>query len=189
MVPRTRLGEVLAEIERMSEESGIRAANVFHAGDGNLHPLILYDGRERGAVERAHELAGEILRLCIALGGSITGEHGIGLEKREYLSLMFSPDDVEMMHRMRRAIDPAELANRGKMLEVTEITSAAASRRCRRSCARRPAYACCRCGSIQAGAVEIERDDVDRLASVHRRHHRVRPRRAHDDGARGHAGA
>jgi glycolate oxidase len=119
VVPRTRLGEVLAEIDHMSEASGIRVANVFHAGDGNLHPLILYDGREPGAADRAHDLAGQILRLCISLGGSITGEHGVGLEKREYLSLMFSADDLEMMHRLRRTIDPAELANRGKMLEVT----------------------------------------------------------------------
>ncbi len=119
VVPRTRLGEVLAEIDRMSAERGIRVANVFHAGDGNLHPLILYDGREQGAAAGAHELAGEILRLCISLGGSITGEHGIGMEKREYLPLMFSPDDIELMHRVRRAIDPAQLANRGKMLEVS----------------------------------------------------------------------
>ena len=118
VVPRTRLGEALAEIDRMSSASGIRVANVFHAGDGNLHPLILYDGREPGAGDRAHALAGEILRLCISLGGSITGEHGVGLEKLEYLPLMFSQDDLEMMHRLRRAIDPAELANRGKMLEV-----------------------------------------------------------------------
>jgi glycolate oxidase len=119
VVPRTRLGEVLAEIDRMSEESGIRVANVFHAGDGNLHPLILYDGREDGAADRAHALAGEILKLCISLGGSITGEHGIGVEKREYLPLMFSDDDLALMHRVRRAVDPAELANRGKMLEVS----------------------------------------------------------------------
>jgi glycolate oxidase len=118
VVPRTRLGEVLAEIDRMSQASGIRVANVFHAGDGNLHPLILYDGREPGAAERAHELAGQILRLCISLGGSITGEHGVGVEKLEYLPLMFSPDDLEMMQRLRRAVDPSELANRGKMLEV-----------------------------------------------------------------------
>jgi glycolate oxidase len=120
VVPRTRLGEVLAEIDRMSAATGIRVANVFHAGDGNLHPLILYDGREPGAAERAHELAGRILKLCISLGGSITGEHGIGLEKREYLPLMFSEDDLAMMHRLRRGIDPAQLANRGKMLEVSE---------------------------------------------------------------------
>jgi glycolate oxidase len=120
VVPRTRLGEVLAEIDRMSRETGIRVANVFHAGDGNLHPLILYDGRDAGAAAGAHALAGEILRLCISLGGSITGEHGIGVEKREYLPLMFSEDDLALMHRIRRAIDPKELSNRGKMLEVSE---------------------------------------------------------------------
>jgi glycolate oxidase len=119
VVPRTQLGEALAEIGRMSEAAGLRVANVFHAGDGNLHPLILYDGREPGAAQRAHDLAGQILRLCISLGGSITGEHGIGLDKREYLPLMFSEQDLAMMHNLRRAIDPAQLANRGKMLEVT----------------------------------------------------------------------
>jgi glycolate oxidase len=117
VVPRTRLGEALAEIDRMSEDAGIRVANVFHAGDGNLHPLILYDGRDRNALVRAHDLAAEILQLCIALGGSITGEHGVGLEKRAFLPLMFSEDDLELMRRVRRSIDPAELANRGKMLE------------------------------------------------------------------------
>jgi glycolate oxidase len=118
VVPRTRLAEALAEIGRMSADTGIRVANVFHAGDGNLHPLILYDGREPGAEASAHALAGRILKLCISLGGSITGEHGVGLEKLEYLPLMFSHDDLEMMRRIRRAIDPAELANRGKMLQV-----------------------------------------------------------------------
>ncbi len=118
VVPRTRLGEALAEIGRLSEEAGIRVANVFHAGDGNLHPLILFDGRDDGAVERAEELAGEILRLCVRLGGSITGEHGVGLEKRDFLSLMFSEDDFALMHRLRDAVDPRGLANRGKMLEV-----------------------------------------------------------------------
>ena len=81
-MPRARLGEALAAIEAMSRKHGIRVANVFHAGDGNLHPLILYDGREAGAHDRAEVLAAEILRLCIRLGGSITGEHGVGLEKR-----------------------------------------------------------------------------------------------------------
>ena len=118
VVPRTRLGEALAEIDRLSAETGIQVANVFHAGDGNLHPLILYDARQEGASERAHHLAGEILRLCIAFGGSITGEHGVGLEKRAYLPLMFGAGDMEMMHSIRRSVDPAELANRGKMLEV-----------------------------------------------------------------------
>jgi len=117
VVPRTRLGEALAEIDRLSAESGIRVANVFHAGDGNLHPLILFDGREPGAVDRAEALAGDILRLCVALGGSITGEHGVGVEKRKYMSLMFAEDDLALMRRVRDAVDPAELANRGKVLE------------------------------------------------------------------------
>ncbi len=116
VVPRTQLAHALAEIDRRSRETGIRIANVFHAGDGNLHPLILYDGAQEGAADRAHALAGEILRLCIALGGSITGEHGVGLEKRDYLPLMFSADDMNFMRRVRRAVDPAELSNRGKML-------------------------------------------------------------------------
>ncbi len=101
VVPRTRLGEVLAEIERLSARFGLRVANVFHAGDGNLHPLILYDGRKPGALERAEALAGEIL--CLRLGGSITGEHGVGLEKRTYLAEMFGPDDLDAMRRIRRA--------------------------------------------------------------------------------------
>jgi glycolate oxidase len=123
VVPRTRLGEALAEIGRMSEAAGIRVANVFHAGDGNLHPLILFDAREPGAVERAEELAGDILRMCIALGGSITGEHGVGVEKRAYLPLMFSEDDLALMVRLRQSVDPDELANRGKMLDVAPVTA------------------------------------------------------------------
>jgi len=115
VVPRTKLGEALAEIERLSREYDIRVANVFHAGDGNLHPLILYDGREQGAVERAERLAAEILRMCIRLGGSVTGEHGVGLEKREALQEMFGPKDVEFMVRIHKSVDPLQLANRGKM--------------------------------------------------------------------------
>ena len=115
VVPRGRLGQVLAEIERLSAAHNCRVANVFHAGDGNLHPLILYDGREPGALERAEALAGDILRLCIKFEGSITGEHGIGMEKRDYLSLMFSEVEIDTMHRLRQVIDPQELANRGKM--------------------------------------------------------------------------
>ncbi|HEY4281000.1 MAG TPA: FAD-linked oxidase C-terminal domain-containing protein [Conexibacter sp.] len=120
VVPRTRLGATLAEIDRLSAERGIRVANVFHAGDGNLHPLILFDGAEPGALERAEALGREILTLCIEAGGSVTGEHGIGVEKRDYLPLMFSPDEMALMHRLRTSVDPDELANRGKMLAVGE---------------------------------------------------------------------
>ncbi|MDQ7828855.1 MAG: FAD-linked oxidase C-terminal domain-containing protein [Armatimonadota bacterium] len=116
VVPRTRLAEALAEIERLSARYGLRVANVFHAGDGNLHPLVLYDGRRPGELERAEALAGEILELCIRLGGSITGEHGVGMEKRDFLPRMFGPDDLALMRRLRRAMDPRELANRGKVL-------------------------------------------------------------------------
>lgn len=115
VVPRSKLGEALAAIERLSAQYNIRVANVFHAGDGNLHPLILYDGREEGALHRAEALAGEILQLCIDLGGSITGEHGVGMEKRQYMPAMFGADDMQAMADLRRAIDPLELANRGKM--------------------------------------------------------------------------
>ncbi|NQV24116.1 MAG: FAD-binding oxidoreductase, partial [Rhodopirellula sp.] len=95
---------------------GIRVANVFHAGDGNLHPLVMFDGREEGALHKAEELSGEIIRLCIRLGGSITGEHGVGLEKKMYLGEMYGEDDIEFMHQLARAIDPLELSNRGKKL-------------------------------------------------------------------------
>jgi glycolate oxidase len=121
VVPRSKLGEALGEIERRSAEHGIRVANVFHAGDGNLHPLILYDGRDPDALPRAKVLAGEILSMCIRLGGSITGEHGIGMEKREYLSKMFSPVDIAVMQALHQAIDPYGLSNRGKMLQGGEL--------------------------------------------------------------------
>ncbi len=116
VVPRGKLGEALAEIGRLSEKHGLDVANVFHAGDGNLHPLILYDGKEAGALERAEVLAGEILRLCIRLGGTITGEHGVGMEKRDYMPELFSEVDLDAMVAIRRQIDPKEIANRGKKL-------------------------------------------------------------------------
>ena len=115
VVPRSRLGEALVEINALKEKYRLDVANVFHAGDGNLHPLILYDGREAGALEKAEALAGEILALCINLGGSITGEHGIGMEKRDYLPAMFSEEEIDIMQALRLAIDPKEIANRGKM--------------------------------------------------------------------------
>lgn len=116
VVPRSRLGEALAHIERLSQQYELRVANVFHAGDGNLHPLILYDGRVEGMLEKAEELAGEILHLCVELGGSITGEHGVGVEKRAYMPEMFSEVDLAVMGRIREQVDPRALANRGKML-------------------------------------------------------------------------
>ena len=125
VVPRSHLGAALARIEELSRTYDLPVANVFHAGDGNLHPLILYNGREAGALERAEELAGEILSMCIELGGSITGEHGVGMEKLAYMPRMFSPTDLDVMTELRQAIDPAELANRGKMLPAGEAPALA----------------------------------------------------------------
>jgi len=116
VVPRSRLGDALNRIQTLSAEYGIRVANVFHAGDGNLHPLILFDGREAGALERAEQLASCILTMCIELGGSITGEHGVGMEKREHLEKMFQPADMQVMYELRQSMDPDQLSNRGKML-------------------------------------------------------------------------
>jgi glycolate oxidase len=115
VVPRRRLGEALRRIGEMTREAGLRCANVFHAGDGNLHPLILFDGAIPGALGRAEALAGRILRMCIEMGGSITGEHGVGVEKRDYLPEMFSPDEIDCLRRLRAAYDPLEIANPGKM--------------------------------------------------------------------------
>ncbi len=116
VVPRTKLAQALTEIQEIGHKFNCRIANVFHAGDGNLHPLIMFDGRQPGALEHAEQCAGEILRMCIRLGGSITGEHGIGLEKKAYLEEMYGPDDTELMRQLRLAVDPKDLANRGKML-------------------------------------------------------------------------
>jgi glycolate oxidase len=123
VVPRRRLGEALRRIGEMSRESGVRVANVFHAGDGNLHPLILFNGREPGALQRAESLAGRILEMCVEMGGSITGEHGVGVEKRDYLPAMFSPDEIDCMERLRAAFDPLRIANPGKMFPTSEAPS------------------------------------------------------------------
>jgi glycolate dehydrogenase FAD-linked subunit len=120
VVPRRRLGEALRRVGEMSREAGLRCANVFHAGDGNLHPLILFDGREPGALERAEKLAGMILQMCVEMGGSITGEHGVGVEKRDFLPTMFSSDEIDCLQRIRDAFDPLGIANPGKMFPSTE---------------------------------------------------------------------
>ena len=125
VVPRRRLGEALRKISAWSREMNVRCANVFHAGDGNLHPLILYDGREAGALERAEALAGRILRMCVEMGGSITGEHGVGMEKRDYLADMFSADEIDCMKRLRAAFDPHGIANPGKMFPAADAPALA----------------------------------------------------------------
>ncbi len=111
VVPRTKLPDVLRGVYTVCERAGFPVANVFHAGDGNLHPNVLFDARVPGATERVLEIGAEIMRLCVEAGGSITGEHGVGLEKRDFMSWIFSEDDLEAMTRVKRAFVPAGAAD------------------------------------------------------------------------------
>ena len=121
VIPRTKLPEVLGEIERMADERGLRVANVFHAGDGNLHPLVLFDDAVEGQAHEAEELAGAILELCITSGGSITGEHGVGQEKRMKMGKQFTPEDLDTMQLLRCAFDPDGVANPGKVFPTPRL--------------------------------------------------------------------
>jgi glycolate oxidase len=109
------LAEVLREISRLSEVHGLRVANVFHAGDGNLHPLILYDANAPGEIERAEEFGADILKLCVEVGGVLTGEHGVGVEKRDLMGTMFDETDLAQLERLKCAFDPDGLLNPGKV--------------------------------------------------------------------------
>jgi glycolate oxidase len=115
VIPRTALPQVLSEIERLSKEAGLRVANVFHAGDGNLHPLVLFDKTIPGQEDIAEKLSNRILELCLAAGGSITGEHGVGEDKKKMMSKMFSEPDLDTMQRVRCAFDPLQLSNPTKV--------------------------------------------------------------------------
>jgi glycolate oxidase len=115
VIPRTALSETLRQIRRLGEAAGLRVANVFHAGDGNLHPLVLYDRRIAGQEELAESLAADILRLCIKAGGSITGEHGVGYEKKEFMPEMYAEPDLATMQRVRVAFDPLGICNPRKI--------------------------------------------------------------------------
>ncbi len=119
VIPRTRLPEVLDRITELSAEYGLRVANVFHAGDGNLHPLVLFDGDDEAV--RAEELAGEIVKACVDAGGSITGEHGVGVDKKRYMPKMFAEEDLATFQRLRCAFDPAGLANPGKVMPTPRL--------------------------------------------------------------------
>ncbi len=114
-IPRKRLSEVLARIKQMQAQHGLRCANVFHAGDGNLHPLILYDANQPGQLERAEEFGRDILRLCVEVGGVLTGEHGVGVEKRDLMDTMFTATDLDQQMRLKCAFDPDSLLNPGKV--------------------------------------------------------------------------
>ena len=115
VVPRTRLTQVLRKVSEVSEKYGIIIANVFHAGDGNLHPCMLFDGREPGVTERAMAGAAELMEYCVAMGGTLSGEHGIGLEKKQFMPLVFTDADLAVMRRARDAFAPANRLNPGKI--------------------------------------------------------------------------
>jgi glycolate oxidase len=121
VIPRTRLPDVLERIDALAREYGMRVANVFHAGDGNLHPLVCYDADVPGEAERAEELSGLILDACLEAGGSITGEHGVGVDKRKHMPKMFSEPDLDAFQRLRCAFDPAGLANPGKVMPTPRL--------------------------------------------------------------------
>lgn len=117
-IPRRRLPDVLERMAALSEHYGLKVANVFHAGDGNLHPLILYDANRPGELDRAEAFGSDILRLCVEVGGVLTGEHGVGVEKRDLMPVMFSEDDLKAQQRVKCAFDPELLLNPGKVFPV-----------------------------------------------------------------------
>jgi glycolate dehydrogenase FAD-linked subunit len=121
VIPRTALSEVLREMKRVADDAGVRVANVFHAGDGNLHPLVLFDGGRAGETERAEEVSAQILALCLAYGGSITGEHGVGSDKAKHMPKMFTADDLDTMQLVRCAFDPGGIANPGKIFPTPRL--------------------------------------------------------------------
>ena len=122
VIPRTKLpGGARARSTSWPSEYGLIVANVFHAGDGNLHPLVCYDGAVEGEAERAEELSGLILDACLDAGGSITGEHGVGVDKKKHMPKMFAEADLDAFQRLRCAFDPAGLANPGKVMPTPRL--------------------------------------------------------------------
>ena len=121
VIPRTVLPDMLRRIARLSQESGVRVANVFHAGDGNLHPLVLFDDAVDGQADRAEEVSGAIIDLCIELGGSITGEHGVGSDKAKFMPKMFGQNDLDTMQLVRCAFDPDGISNPGKIFPTPRL--------------------------------------------------------------------
>jgi glycolate oxidase len=121
VIPRTRLSEVLRQIDALAEQYQLRVANVFHAGDGNLHPLVCYDAEREGEAQRAETLSGLIIKACVDAGGSITGEHGVGVDKKGYMPSMFGEADLDAFQRLRCAFDPRGLANPGKVMPTPRL--------------------------------------------------------------------
>jgi glycolate oxidase len=121
VIPRSEIAKVLREIAELAARAGLRVANVFHAGDGNLHPLVLYDGRQPGQEHKAEQLGGEILRVCLRYGGSITGEHGVGKDKVQYMGEMFTENDLDAMGSVRCAFDANHTMNPGKVFPTPRL--------------------------------------------------------------------
>ena len=121
VIPRSEIARVLQEIAQLAAREGLRVANVFHAGDGNLHPLVLYDARVPDEEKKAEAMAGDILRICLRYGGSITGEHGVGADKAQYMAEMFTADDLDTMGLVRCAFDPSGLLNPGKVFPTPRL--------------------------------------------------------------------
>jgi glycolate oxidase len=119
VVPRSRIAEVLRFIGQVSEKYGLRIGNICHAGDGNLHPCILFDPRDPEQLRRTHQAGAEILEFCVQVGGSISGEHGIGMEKNELMPLLFSDDDLEVMRRLHDAFNPHGVLNPQKIFPTS----------------------------------------------------------------------
>jgi glycolate oxidase len=117
-IPRRKLPEVLSRISGFARTHDLGVANVFHAGDGNLHPLILYDASQPGQLERAEAFGDDILRCCVEVGGVLTGEHGVGIEKRDLMPVMFTETDLNQQKRVKHAFDPASLMNPGKVFPL-----------------------------------------------------------------------
>jgi glycolate oxidase len=118
VVPRTKLTQTLAAVEDISRDVKLPIANVFHAGDGNLHPLMLFDRREKGAVERVLEASHNLIHTCVGLGGTLSGEHGIGTEKRDFMTLIFNENDLRAMAGLKQAFDPDQRFNPQKVLPL-----------------------------------------------------------------------
>ncbi|MDP6558963.1 MAG: FAD-linked oxidase C-terminal domain-containing protein [Candidatus Binatia bacterium] len=123
VIPRTKLPPMMKFIGELSQKHYLRVANVFHAGDGNLHPLVLYDSRNEGELRKAEEMGEEIIKACIEMGGTLTGEHGIGVEKRDYMPMMYTDDDLEAMRKVKRAFNADGLLNPGKIFPTKEKTT------------------------------------------------------------------
>jgi glycolate oxidase len=118
VIPRSKLPQALRQVLKIGEECGLKIGNIFHAGDGNLHPLVLFDPRDRSQFEKAVRASEEIVRYCVEIGGALTGEHGVGMEKSELMTLMFSDADFALMRRVHQQFNPTGLLNPGKVFPI-----------------------------------------------------------------------